>query len=484
MSRFGATLPRGIEAITLLDRRIVEVDFRGITRLSSDISTHLFDFTWVKIGSTPHASAVTVLRRLLFTHSVIYASTCTRYVGQLLAATDAADGRAVECLGTEHVADFPNRYGLNQWPFVRAVLVKWADVGLPGLSTELIDYLRSPESFEEKDGGWYFTLVANDPERGAFTYQELKSIRDGVNRAFEQGVIDLPDWTLVWFLIATGVRPVQIARMRVGDVLVTTGPEGREITLSIPLAKGTQQVGRPRWKRKSPSVLTDVLLRYLELPHMAGAKPDAPLFVMQSRDVTVRIASIFKRIETFSERLGDRITIFPYRFRYTLGTRAIELGASDHEAARLLMHRSTKCVQYYRAALPTLQKPIADAIGPEMSFIAKAFQGRLIGTWEEATRKGEPGAVIRDFAHLVGQRLGACGTSAACHQHAPRACLTCRKFEPLSTAPWEQFLHVLLADLATETEDRIRLITQEQIDVVREIIIERDGLNGGSTCAA
>ncbi len=141
-------------------------------------------------------------------------------------------------------------------------------------------------------------------------------------------------------------------------------------------------------------------------------------------------------------------------------------------------------MHYYRASLRALQKPIADAIGPEMGFIAKAFQGRLIGTLEQATRKGQPGAVIRDFAHLVGQRLGACGTNAECHQNAPRACLTCRKFEPLRTAPWEQLLGVLKEDLDAEEEDRIRLITGEQIDVVMEIIAERDATPEASSWAA
>jgi hypothetical protein len=60
------------------------------------------------------------------------------------------------------------------------------------------------------------------------------------------------------------------------------------------------------------------------------------------------------------------------------------------------------------------------------------------------------------------------------HQNAPRACLTCRKFEPFRDAPWEQFLEVLKDDLAAESEDRIRLITQEQIEAVREIMAERD----------
>jgi integrase len=355
------------------------------------------------------------------------------------------------------------------------MLRKWREAGLPGLAADMIAFIDEPEHFEES-ADWYFALVANDPERGAFTEQELRSIRNGLNIAFEQGAVSLEDWALVWFLIATGVRPVQMARMTRGDVIVTTGPEGEEITLLIPLAKGVQQaLNKARWKRKSPSVLTEVLLRYLQLPRFASADAATPLFCEQSREVSARVRTVFQSVTTASERLGGAtIPIFPYRFRYTLGTRAIQHGASDHEAARLLTHRSTRCVHYYRASLPSLQEPIATAVHPEMGFFAKGFQGRLIGTLEEATRKGEPGAAIREFANLLGQNLGACGTYAKCHQDAPRACLTCRKMEPLSTAPWEQFLEVLQQDLSTEEEERIRLITEEQIAAVREIIAERD----------
>jgi hypothetical protein len=251
------------------------------------------------------------------------------------------------------------------------------------------------------------------------------------------------------------------------------------------MAKGEQQINKARWKRKSPSVLTEVLLNYLKLPQFASGKAATPLFCKQSTEVADRVRSVFRVVTTVSERLGGKaIPIFPYRFRYTLGTRAIQLGASDHEAARLLTHRSTRCIHYYRASLPALQKPIADAIGLEMGFIAKAFQGRLIGSLEEATRKGEPGAVIRDFANLVGQHLGACGTYAKCYLDAPRACLTCWKMEPLRTAPWERLLEVLEEDLAKEQDEKIRLITVKQIQAVREIMAERDATPEPSLCAA
>jgi hypothetical protein len=360
---------------------------------------------------------------------------------------------------------------------MQAILNRWVKVGFPGLDPEVIEFLGSPEKFEEKGNGSYFTLVANDPKRGAFTEQELRSIRNGVDLAYEEGNISSIEWTLVWFLIATGLRPVQIARMKILDVIITSGPEGQEVTLAVPLAKGEKQIIKDKWKRKAPSVLSEALIEYI-VNDVKDRDPQESLFFEQSSKVSRLIKSIFQRVETYSERLQSTIPIFPYRFRYTLGTRAIALGASDHEVARLLTHRQTTCIKYYRAAMPSLQQPIKEAIGEEMSFLAKAFQGELIGSLEDATRKGEAGALIRDFAYLMGQELGVCGTMAICHQNAPRACLTCRKFEPFTDAPWEQFQKVLLDDIKSETEDRIRLITQEQYEAVREIIAERDAKMG------
>ena len=142
----------------------------------------------------------------------------------------------------------------------------------------------------------------------------------------------------------------------------------------------------------------------------------------------------------------------------------------------MLTHTSLHCVRYYRAAMPSLQAPIAEAIGGEMTIFARAFQGRLIESLGQATRKDDESALITAYEHLNGQDLGACGTRARCYQDAPRGCLTCNKFEPFREAPWEELREVLVRDRDIETSERIRNITQEQIAAVDEIIAERKAL--------
>ena len=452
-----------------MDGRTVSVNFTGSTSVFSDVKTYRFDFSWFREGVIWHASLRKILQDFLSTYSISHAHNCSYTAGRFAHALNARPGGVPDKLVLADFEGWPNDYGLQSWAFMQSTLVRWVKTELPGLAADVGAFLHSPEKWEEKGNGSYFALTVNSPERGAFTNQELKSIQNSINLAYETNDLSLEDWALVWFVIGTGIRPVQVARMTIGDVLDSVGPEGREVTLCIPLAKGRNAVLSERWKRKAPTVLAEVLLRYLDA-HPDRLSPTTPLFNNQSDKIRARIQRIFDRLDTYSARLDGPIPIFPYRFRYTLGTRAVALGASDHEAARLLTHRTTHCIQYYRAAMPQTQEPIKAAIGNEMSFIAQAFQGRLINGLDEATRRGEPTALIRDFAHLMGQSIGACGTRAECHQDAPRACLTCRKFEPFRDAPWDAFLTVLREDLESETEDRIKLITAEQIEAVLGIM--------------
>ncbi|MDV5860610.1 hypothetical protein QM298_06510 [Pseudomonas mendocina] len=183
------------------------------------------------------------------------------------------------------------------------------------------------------------------------------------------------------------------------------------------------------------------------------------------------------QLDTYSDRLEQRIPITPYRFRYTMATRALAHGASDFEVARLLTHRSTSCIQFYRASMPQLQNPIRQAIGKEMEFFARAFQGRLISSLDESTRAGDDESVIADFLRLTGQTVGACGTRAECYQNAPIACLYCHHFEPLIDAPWETLMASLKADQDMEKDDRIRQINHNAMSAINEIIIARDSMH-------
>lgn len=457
---------------------IISLDFSKRFSLEDDVSIHIFDFRPMLGQANWQIEILNVFVSLLQTHSVSHAYNCHLRVVKFISDIVLLDACPKFGITIRHIEAIPSKHPISSWIFLSPILRRWAEAFPEQVDPEVRSFLDQPTKWEEA-GSNFLALVTNDPERGALTEQELSGVQAALNSAYETGRLDLQAWALFWLFIATGARPIQIARMRREDVVFLPGPEGVEAILFIPLAKGRDADKNKRWKRKAPSVLAEVLQVYLAAYDDAGGQPGDCLFYSSSLRLRSAFVAAATHVRVPSDRLGGAfIRLFPYRFRYTMGTRAIAHGASDDEVARLLTHRSTTTVSAYRAAMPQLQRPIAEAIGKEMYAFARVFRGRLIDDISQATRAGEGAALIRDFAQIfrmeVGLPVGACGTTVACHQDAPRACLQCHKFEPFAGAPWEELLISLEKDLATEEEPRIRLITEGMIDAVNEIVRERD----------
>lgn len=457
------------KTVVLLDGRVISVRIGELTRLrNSDGEPLALHFELLNEGNAFHQSLFKVICGTLSTHSIKYNEVILFALRQWFGIDEC--GR-VDILKISHV-ELITKVSGHYIAFIIPTLRRIMNQQLGGMSPEVIDFLSNDQKWEEKGNGAYYTLITNDPLRGALTDQELSSIHSELNFAYSQRVVSQEEYTLAWFFIGTGVRPVQVSRMVRSDVQVSEGAEGKEVTLRIPLAKG-EGGGKPEyWLRRSPTVLAECLINYLDSRNDKSS--ESKLFDGAPSAIGKRLTKTLGQLNTYSDRLEQRIPITPYRFRYTMATRALAHGASDFEVARLLTHRSTSCIQFYRASMPQLQNPIRQAIGKEMEFFARAFQGRLITSLDESTRAGDDASVIADFLRLTGQTVGACGTRAECHQNAPIACLYCHHFEPLIDAPWETLMASLKADQDMETDDRIRQINHNAMSAINEIIIARD----------
>lgn len=408
------------------------------------------------------------LTSLLTTHSERYAITVSRaaMVAFSKCALFASSPVSLKNISVFLDSEVPKSYQ----PFIRPLLARLLDSNPELLDQEATSFIRGDTVWEERNDS-YFRLMTNCPESGALTDQELHNLHSEINRCYSEGIISQYDFTLLWMFIGTGLRPIQVARMCRSDVVVHTGPEGREVMLQVPLAKG-EGLNDEMWLRRAPTVLAEAIINYLN--NIEGHSND-PLFSETTSLITSRFRTACKKLNTWSDRLGTKIPMSPYRLRYTLATRALAQGASDWEVARLLTHRSISCIQFYRASMPELLIPIAKAIGKELAYFARAFQGRLINNLSEATRKDEGEAEIIDFIHLTrGEAIGACGTTAKCYLNAPIACLSCARFEPYTDAPWEELLEKLKADADKELEERIKLINFNAMSAIVEIIAIRD----------
>lgn len=454
--------------IRLLDGRVMSLAAENkIIRDIDNYTNYHVKLKWLVLSSPLHNSLFKVLRNLFSTHSLSFATSSTQafmYWDRLNTLKDEIS-----------LNDINSLFQLNR-TYIRFILPnlrRITQANLPGISEDVEAWLEGDTKFEETGNGKYFTLIANDPEKGALTDQELHNLHSTLNKAHDSGLINMHDFTLAWTFIATGLRPFQIARMKLSEVLINQGPEGNEVTLKVNLAKGEKTSNTEYWLRRAPTVLAECLTNYLV---SYGLEQDDYLFASyeDNRNLGNKIKDIFQGLDTWSDRLEGPIPISAYRFRYTLATRALRQGASDYEVARLLTHRSTSCIQYYRASMPELQRPIRKAIGSEIEYFAKAFQGKLIRGLEEATYPDESEQLILDFMNLAGQTLGACGTHESCHLNAPIACLSCHRFEPLEDAPWEDLLRRLEDDQATEHEERIRMLNMNAMSSIIEIMAERD----------
>ena len=456
--------------IVLLDGRSVDISMGEKSYIHDrDGKSCPIYFEFLEANNPLHVSLFTCLSITLSTHSLSYNSTVSMALRTWITHGGNAKCSNITLGEISTILDIQPSYRAFIIPILRRV----KDFSLPGLSEDVEDFLENEHKWEQKGNGSYYTLITNDPEKGALTNQELHNVHLRLNEGYARNEVSLLAYTVCWFFIGTGVRPVQAARMTRGDVIIHDRA-GMEVTLKVPLAKGEGIISDEYWIRKAPTVLAECLITYLDAYTGHKTAKDEQLFRGTPNDLSAMTKRTLASLPTYSERLEGPIPISPYRFRYTMATRALAQGASDAEVARLLTHRSTSCIKFYRASMPQLQKPIRQALGREMDYFASAFQGRLIEHLDEASRAGDDECVIADYLRLTGETLGACGTRAECHQHAPIACLSCPYFEPLINAPWETLLVTLIEDQKLETEPRIQQINHNAMAAIQQIMTVRD----------
>lgn len=474
-----------------LPREILARDGFSITTSASfqvrdPHSNETFSFIFSDMPATDEIVATTyrMACRYLAIKSPSYACNTVALFQDLIKSAFDATNTPVRCI------DLP---AIDSWRVAREVrgarfdvamafivpwLRRWVEFGERGVGEDVSAYLNDRTGRIE--GQAYVALRTNDPERGALTQKEINALTTALNEQYTDGRISLSVYALMWLLIGTGIRPVQVARMRVADVRRDDISGAKDVHLSIPLAKGEGAYEGQRWGLRAPTVVAEVMRHYLD--HYELTDPSSPLFPSRSNPEMPASSSVIhdivsrtgERLNVFTSRLDGPIPLFPYRFRYTVGTRAVELGANDHVVARLLTHRSTWSAKSYRAATAGGQKAVIAALGDELETIARAFRGKIVTDLSDATRSGEAQALIRDFERLSGRSMGACGTRAECMQLAPIACLTCRHFEAFEDAPFDELREKLLEEQQEEAEIKIRQIHDEAVAALDELICAQD----------
>lgn len=411
---------------------------------------------------------------------------------QSFARSRAADraGLDIEPIDLANYADHlgPERQW-RQAP-VRTILTRMVALGMPGVDPKCAAYY---EDRRIPGGPKGHPVRTHDPRKGPFSDREYLGLYKAVDTAFGQG--DLPLWAMVLarLLFALGARISQYASLKLGDLSATRGKH----ILQLPQLKQQLEHSRSAFRSCELTAQTAGLVQALIDHERAQGGTDASPLFSRTTVLTERseapvllhplfeghctgqdLARVFKAqiqpLAPLTDRLGfEQVPINTKRFRYTLGTRLAEEGASAYSIAECLGHADTQNVKCYVEASPKLIEALDKALTPALAPIAQAFRGRLVEDEAGSSQRGAPGTRIIDF-RVSAKGIGSCGgKTSGCSQLKPVACYTCFKFEPWLDAPHAKLLERLEADRRRfDTDNRMAAINDDAIMAVREVMAQ------------
>ena len=364
---------------------------------------------------------------------------------------------------------------------LRVFLKLWHQQGYPGVSDEVAELVDSWTLKRAVKGAAVKSL---DPVKGPLTDVELQTFNDAVPQAYEHKKISLSTLAYALLLSHTGLRPIQMTLMRIGDIYSGATPKGGSAyKIRFPRAK---QRGVAAGSELNSFDITANLHRVLHAQansviqrvssHINGFPktliPQLPLFPswhqitriddvvtlagrLQNESLCARKDSMHRalnRIHIVSPRTGERMKINAIRFRYTQGTRAARAGFGVYVIAALLDHTTTESAAVYTRDHPNFRFKVDAAVGQELAPMAQAFAGTLVNDASAANNGSDVTKRVRNAKNT----LGVCGNQAFCGLN-PVVCYTCVNFQPFLNAPHKNVLDGLIAD-----RQRVLAITQDE----------------------
>jgi integrase len=291
----------------------------------------------------------------------------------------------------------------------------------------------------------------------------------------------LSDLAMLMCAYQFGLRPVQIARLKVEDCrcIEVSGAESLAVHLSFPMVKQRHDSKTLPLVRRVKSEWCPVFIEMSNRVKAIGIKRDSRIFDVESaREAAVRITRL-------AQRILDTPEISAKTFRHAAAQRMVDAGASHEELAAFLGHSDiTSGMVYFRTSSSHADRiNRAFGISEVYSKLAKIAHERFIDDDELVRLKGDQqiGAVPHGIA-IAG--IGGCSSGqSACPYNPVLSCYGCRRFMPLHTADIHR---EVLANLRTvvaffasqgreEPETPAFLQLQRTISNVQSIISEIEG---------
>lgn len=400
---------------------------------------------------------------------------------------------------------------------LRTYLKQMYSLGNDALNEECLELLNG---WRLSGGERGIPVLSLCPEDGPFSDIEFEAILNGLDNDYAEDKLNDEGYSITQLFAATGRRPIQLASLKIGDLRVDIKILGTPTyILNIPRAKVrggrfraaftdfaiTESIGQVLEKhlkqvvKKAIKVMGRLLSEdeiallpffpdYNDLELLKGLPSDEVINWLKKDITHIKVSSLRYRLNTVinslkitSERTGHRIKANPYRFRYTLGTRAARENAGVLTIATLLDHTDTQHAGVYVQNHPDHAATISTIMNAPLLKYANAFQGKLVKGEAEAQDKFAGASRIRTDESQ--DDIGSCGTSAFCSDYAPIACYLCKKFMPWQDAPHHLILRDLVEErdrISKETGDlAIAAINDRAIIAVTQVMKQCDELNRG-----
>lgn len=321
----------------------------------------------------------------------------------------------------------------------------------------------------------YLTLFNLDAELGPFVSEEMETLQAAIKNPH----IHLEDRVILSLFIAFGLRPIQVSLLKQKDLIRSR--ETGLIFLNIPRVKQGQKFRREQFtKRLLSDELADMLEELIEIHRKVYADintEDPPLIMrrtkgfignehpyrlqskssrffeseksemaqpiamqkyqelydssnksdsgyhLSNQGVTYRLQSIVGFLPN-SPRTGRPFNLFPYRFRYTLGTNAVMEGKTEAEVMDLLDHSQGGSVKHYFRYTHEMNEILNEATNKRVE------QQHFVAAW---TREGDQtgniyGEEIVEKKYFTS--VGKCQKGSPCSFEPAVACYQCDKFCP------------------------------------------------------
>jgi integrase len=379
---------------------------------------------------------------------------------------------------------------------IRGFIRQMRYLGLDGHIDDGVYELTDQWSLSGNEKG--VAVLSLDPETGPFSSMEFEAIGHNSAHKFAEGELTTERYAILLLYKATGRRSEQLACLKVQDFSLSNKHTGKPTyVVNIPRIK---QRGRRFRTIFKPFGLVTFIGQVIEqhikdliekVERELGRKlslfevDELPLFMtnkeikelkrltksdlleylklevfhITSSAIGSRLITAVNQLKVVSERTGKLIHVSPYRFRYTLGTRAAIEGAGILTIATLLDHTNDKNVDVYVANVPEHAVEISKIMNQPLARYASAFAGKLVQGEEEANQENFGAARIS--LREEDCDVGSCGTSTFCQDFAPIACYLCPKFRPWEDAPH----HLVLKWLMEEREKLKKEINKDMMIV-------------------